>query len=62
MKKVTKKTRQTRQSVKSIMENIDGNGGFDNFNNWNRKQIAEWVKHTFNCSTSLANNVSYKLI
>jgi len=45
-----------------ILDNIRGNGGFDNFNHWNIKEIAEWVKCSFNCSYYVSNKVANKII
>ena len=44
-----------------IIKNISENGGFNNLNNWNKKEIAQWVKSTYNCSTYVANNVAFYL-
>lgn len=45
-----------------ILENIRGNGGFDNFRNWTKKEIAQWVRSSFNCSYYVSMQVASYLI
>jgi len=44
-----------------ILKNIRENGGFDNFNHWNKKEVGEWIKTEFNCSSYVAKNVAFYL-
>lgn len=48
-------------TTSEILSNINSNGGFDNFNKWNEKQIADWVKSNFNCSSYIAKKVASQL-
>ncbi len=52
------KTQRTNQIIKDIEEN----GGFCNLNNWSYKEITQWVKSSYNCSTYVAKNVAFHLI
>ena len=49
-------------NTQTIIKDIEENGGFCNLNNWNRKEVAQWVKSSYNCSTYVANNVAFRLI
>ena len=42
----------------NILSDIRDNGGFDNFRKWNRKEIATWVRYTYNCSVYVAKKVA----
>lgn len=59
--KATKKEMNT-QTTNQIIKDIEENGGFCNLNNWNRKEVAQWVKSSYNCSTYVAKNVAFRLI
>lgn len=50
-------TKTTEQILKHIAEN----GGFCNLNKWNEKQIAQWIKSSYKCSTYVAKNVAFYL-
>jgi hypothetical protein len=41
-----------------ILSNIKSNGGFDNFNKWTTKQIVEYIKANYPCSTYVAQKVA----
>lgn len=48
-----------KETTESILLNIRSNGGFNNhWRHWNEKEIAQWVKSNFNCSTYVAKRVA----
>ena len=55
------KTKEKSITTNQIIKEIEENGGFCNINKWNEKEIAQWVKSSYNCSTYVANNVAFYL-
>ena len=41
-----------------ILLNLKGNGGFNNWHHWNKKEVAEWVKANYPCSSYVAKRVA----
>ena len=51
-----------KQRTNQIIKDIEEKGGFRNLNNWSYKEITQWVKSSYNCSTYVAKNVAFHLI
>lgn len=47
-----------RLTTNEILSQISDDGGFPNRNRWNKKECAQWVKSTYECSNYVANNVA----
>ena len=48
--------------TQEIVAEINGNGGFDNFNHWSKKEVAEWVKANYPCSSYVAEKVAEEIM